>query len=216
MIKVKQFCFNPFAVSAFILSDSDTAQAVAIDPGMISDSEREEFDKYISDNNLKLTQIVNTHLHLDHCFGDNYVRDKYGVPVAAHADDAFLGETLSDQAARFGIRLMGNAGKVAIDVYLKDGDTINVGNYKLHVIHVPGHSPGSIALYSPDGAFLIAGDVLFRHSIGRTDLPGGNLNTLLDSIDKKIMVLPEDTKVLPGHDSFTTVGNEKRYNPYLK
>ena len=216
MINVKQFCFNPFAVSAFVISDSETAQAIAVDPGMIDSSEREEFDKYIKDKHLTLTQIVNTHLHLDHCFGDNYVRDKYGVKVAAHPDDIFLGDTLAEQAARFGIRLTGNAGKVAVDVPLKDGDTVSVGKYELHVLHVPGHSPGSIALYSPDGGFIISGDALFRNSIGRTDLPGGNLNTLLESIDKKIMTLPEDTKVLPGHDQFTTVGTEKQYNPYLK
>jgi len=216
MIKFKQFCFNPFAVSTFIISDSDTTQAIVTDPGMINDDERKEFNRYIKDNGLQLTLIVNTHLHLDHCFSNNYVREKYGVKVAAHLDDAFLGETLSEQAARFGIRLTGNDGKASIDVSLNEGDMVNVGNYKLHVFHVPGHSPGSIALYSPDGNFLISGDTLFKHSIGRTDLPGGNINTLLDSINKKIMTLPGETKILPGHDQFTTVSDEKLYNPYLK
>lgn len=216
MIKVKEFCFNPFAVSAFLILDSDSHLAVAVDPGMLSSRERDEFDSYIADNNLTLTQIVNTHLHLDHCFGDNYVRNKYGVKVAAHPADAFLGETLAEQAARFGIRLAGNDTAVTIDTELADGDTVAVGQYQLHVLHVPGHSPGSIALYCPEGGFVISGDVLFRRSIGRTDLPGGNLNTLLDSIDKKLMPLPANTRVLPGHDASTTIGEEHLSNPYLK
>lgn len=215
MLKIKQFVFNPFGVNTFIVYDSDTLEAIAVDPGMTNDRERKEFDDYVSNNKLKLTGIVNTHLHLDHCFGDNYVRNRYGVKVAAHPDDAFLGAMLGEQAARFGLRLEGADSEVGIDVELGDGDTITVGHYRLDVLHVPGHSPGSIALYSPDGGFVIAGDVLFKGSIGRTDLQGGNLHTLLDSIHRRLMTLPGDTKVLPGHDRFTTIGTEKHSNPYI-
>lgn len=215
MLKVKQFVFNPFGVSTFIIYDSESKAAIAIDPGMLNSAEQKEFDSYIAENNLKLTQIVNTHLHLDHCFGNNYVRDKYGIKVAAHPDDAFLGNSLAEQASRFGIRLTGNDTKVGIDIELKDGDSIKVGAHTLKVLHVPGHSPGSIALYCAEGGFVIAGDVLFKGSIGRTDLQGGNLDTLLNSIHSRLMTLPGSTNVLPGHDRFTTIGAERATNPYI-
>lgn len=215
MLKVKQFVFNPFGVSTFIIYDSESKAAIAIDPGMLNSAEQKEFDSYIAENNLKLTQIVNTHLHLDHCFGNNYVRDKYGIKVAAHPDDAFLGNSLAEQASRFGIRLTGNDTKVGIDIELKDGDSIKVGAQTLKVLHVPGHSPGSIALYCAEGGFVIAGDVLFKGSIGRTDLQGGNLDTLLNSIHSRLMTLPDSTNVLPGHDRFTTIGAERATNPYI-
>ncbi len=214
-MKVKQFVFNPFGVSTFIIYDSESKTAIAIDPGMLNSAEQKEFDSYIAENNLKLTQIVNTHLHLDHCFGNNYVRDKYGIKVAAHPDDAFLGSSLVEQASRFGIRLTGNDTKVGIDIELKDGDNIKVGAHTLKVLHVPGHSPGSIALYSAEGGFVIGGDVLFKGSIGRTDLQGGNLDTLLNSIHSRLMTLPDSTNVLPGHDRFTTIGAERATNPYI-
>lgn len=214
-MKVKQFVFNPFGVSTFIIYDSESKTAIAIDPGMLNSAEQKEFDSYIAENNLKLTQIVNTHLHLDHCFGNNYVRDKYGIKVAAHPDDAFLGNSLVEQASRFGIRLTGNDTKAGIDIELKDGDNIKVGAHTLKVLHVPGHSPGSIALYSTEGGFVIGGDVLFKGSIGRTDLQGGNLDTLLDSIHSRLMTLPDSTNVLPGHDRFTTIGAERATNPYI-
>lgn len=215
MLKIKQFVFNPFGVSSFIIYDSESKAAIAIDPGMLNSAEQKEFDSYIAENNLKLTQIVNTHLHLDHCFGNNYVRDKYGIKVAAHPDDAFLGNSLAEQASRFGIRLTGNDTKVGIDIELKDGDSIKVGAHTLKVLHVPGHSPGSIALYCAEGGFVIAGDVLFKGSIGRTDLQGGNLDTLLNSIHSRLMTLPDSTNVLPGHDRFTTIGAERATNPYI-
>lgn len=215
MLKVKQFVFNPFGVSTFIIYDSESKAAIAIDPGMLNSAEQKEFDSYIAENNLKLTQIMNTHLHLDHCFGNNYVRDKYGIKVAAHPDDAFLGNSLVEQASRFGIRLTGNDTKAGIDIELKDGDNIKVGAHTLKVLHVPGHSPGSIALYCAEGGFVIAGDVLFKGSIGRTDLQGGNLDTLLNSIHSRLMTLPDSTNVLPGHDRFTTIGAERATNPYI-
>ncbi len=214
-MKIKQFVFNPFGVSSFIIYDSESKAAIAIDPGMLNSAEQKEFDSYIAENNLKLTQIVNTHLHLDHCFGNNYVRDKYGIKVAAHPDDAFLGNSLAEQASRFGIRLTGIDTKADIDIELKDGDNIEVGAHTLKVLHVPGHSPGSIALYCAEGDFVIAGDVLFKGSIGRTDLQGGNLDTLLDSIHSRLMTLPDSTNVLPGHDRFTTIGAERATNPYI-
>lgn len=213
MLKVKQFVFNPFGVNTFVISDSDTSKAMVIDPGMTSAHEQKLFDDYIAANNLRITQIVNTHLHLDHCFGDNYVRDKYGVKVAANINDQPLGDDIPAQMARFGGRI--KADPVKIDVALKDGDIIKIGDSELRVITTPGHSPGGISLYSAEGGFLISGDTLFRFGVGRTDLPGGDHNTLIKSIREKLMTLPDDTKVLPGHNRFSTIADERRNNPYI-
>ena len=213
MLKVKQFVFNMFGVNTYLVIDPDSKEAAVIDPGMYGSDEQKEFDDYVKTNNLKIIEVINTHLHLDHCFGDNYVKDKYGVKVAANIADAPLGADITTQMRRFGGR---DAVKgVTIDVPLEDGDIITIGKERLVVITVAGHSPGGIALYSSDGNFVIAGDSLFRRSIGRTDLPGGNQRQLIDNIRKKLFTLPDDTMVLPGHDRFTTIGDEKMANPFV-
>lgn len=213
MLKVKQFVFNMFGVNTYLVIDPDTKEAAVIDPGMYGSDEQKEFDDYVKANDLKITEVINTHLHLDHCFGDNYVKDKYGVKVAANFGDSDLGADITSQMRRFGGREAVEG--VTIDVPLEDGDVISVGKSRLEVITVPGHSPGGIALYSPDGHFVIAGDTLFRRSIGRTDLPGGSQRQLIDSIRKKLFTLPDDTMVLPGHDRFTTIGDEKTANQFV-
>lgn len=213
MLKIKQFVFNMFGVNTYLITDKDTGDTAVIDPGMIDAAEKREFDDYVSANNLKITQIINTHLHLDHCFGDNYVRDKYGVKVAANINDQPLGDDIPAQMARFGGRI--KADPVKIDVALKDGDIIKIGDSELRVITTPGHSPGGISLYSAEGGFLISGDTLFRFGVGRTDLPCGDHNTLIKSIREKLMTLPDDTKVLPGHNRFSTIADERRHNPYI-
>ncbi|MBD5233818.1 MAG: MBL fold metallo-hydrolase [Bacteroidales bacterium] len=217
MIKVKQFVFNPFGVNTYVVWDSTTREALVVDPGMTSAAETQEFDKYISDNELTVKQIVNTHLHLDHCFGDNYVRDRYGVKVSANVADAPLGEGLGMQARNFGMILPAGADKgVTIDVPLKEGDVITFGDEKMYVIEVAGHSPGGIALYCPTGSFAIVGDSIFRGSIGRTDLPGGDHATLIANLRNKILTLPDGTRLLPGHNGSTTVADEKATNPFVR
>lgn len=200
-------------VNTFVISDPDTRDAVVVDPGMFTDAERNEFDNYIKAAALNIIQIINTHLHLDHCFGDNYVRDKYGVKVAANIGDDSLGADLAGQMRMFG--LPGSPEPITIDVRLKEGDIIKVGSDSLKVIETPGHSRGGICLYCQTGKFLIAGDTLFRGGVGRTDLPGGDYRMLSSSIRNKLFTLPDDTTVLPGHDRFTTIGDEKRSNPYV-
>lgn len=202
MLKVKTFTFNNYGESTYLVIDPDTLDAAIIDPGMITPAERAELDTFIADHKLRLTQIVNTHLHLDHCFGHNYVRTKYGAKAAAYTADQFLTAQVPE--------------KVVIDTPLADGDTITIGSDKLEVLHVPGHSPGSVALYSPTGGFVLTGDALFQGSIGRTDLPGGDMATLLKSIKSKLLTLPADTIVLPGHGPRTTIGTELRTNPFLR
>ncbi len=213
MLKVKQFVFNMFGENTFVISDPQSHEAAVIDPGMFTAAERKEFDDYVSAHSLKITQLINTHLHLDHCFGDNYVRDRYGVKVAANIGDAPLGSSIGAQLRRFGGR--GDVEAVNIDVQLKEGDVITIGSDSLRVIETPGHSKGGICLYCKTGKFLISGDTLFRGGIGRTDLDGGDQRQLVDSIRRKLYSLPDDTAVLPGHDRFTTIGDEKRSNPYV-
>lgn len=213
MLKVKQFTFNPFGENTYLIVDKESGDAILVDPGMFNQRERDEFDNYVKDNNIKIQQIVNTHLHLDHCFSDNYVRDKYGVKISGSLSDAPLGEEVPVQGLRFGLKAQSEA--VHIEVPLKDGDVIKIGESEFHVIEVPGHSPGGIALYCPQGKFVLTGDSLFRGAIGRTDLPGGNHPQLVKSVTDKLLSLPDDTRVLPGHEGMTTIADEKKYNPFL-
>lgn len=213
MLKVKQFEFNMFGENTYLVYDTDSLEAAVVDPGMINEDERKAFDSYITSNNLKLIQIINTHMHLDHCFGANYVKDKYGVTVAANIGDAKLGKELGEQLRRFGGR--GDMPGVDIDVNLVDGDTVAIGKGRLIVIQTPGHSNGGLCLYCPESKFILTGDTLFRRSIGRTDLEGGNAHQLYDSIHTRLFVLPDDTVVYAGHMEPTTIGEEKRYNPIV-
>lgn len=215
MIKVKQFVFNPFAINTYLIWDSESREGIAVDPGMSSARERQQFDKYLADNDITLKLIINTHLHLDHCFGNAYLAERYGIPTAASAEDEFLGRALPEQAAMFGVVADEHTKAPVIGRALHDGDEVEVGAIRLKVLAVPGHSPGGLAFYCPEGDFVIAGDSLFRGAIGRTDLPGGNHRELVDNVRAKLLTLPENTRVLPGHEGFTTIGAEKTSNPYL-
>lgn len=200
-----------FGVNTYLLTDQATGEAAVIDPAMSTPDERKAFDKALG--SAKLTQIINTHLHLDHCFGLNYVKTKYSTPSKAHIADAPLGENMPGQYRRFGLN--GEGAAVSIDVPISDGDTIAIGDSALTAIHMPGHSPGGIALYYKEGNVLFSGDTLFQHSIGRTDLAGGDHAQLVRSIRQKLFTLPADTVVLPGHGDPTTIGEETNFNPYV-
>lgn len=203
-----------FGVNCYVLWDPDTREAAIVDPGMADRAECDALDDFLTRNKLHATQLIDTHMHLDHIFGNLYVKERYGLPVRAAKADEFLGLTLNDQAARF--RLPVKAGDHGIDMELKDGDVLHVGGEELRVLAVPGHSPGSIALYAPESGFVITGDALFAGSIGRTDLPGGDFATLVGSIREKLMKLPPETVVLPGHGDETTIGRELKSNPYIR
>lgn len=216
MLRIKQFTFNPFGVNTYLIIDTDTAHAIVVDPGMTSSREIKEFDSYIADNNLVIDSVINTHMHLDHCFADNYIKSRYNVDIAANPADAPLGRSIGAQAAGFGLMLPDESTHpVVADTVLHDGDIVRLGRYDIYTLEVPGHSPGSVALYCPDGGFVIVGDVLFKNGIGRTDLPGGNSATLFNSIRCKLFSLPDTTVVLPGHGESTTIGDEKQSNPYI-
>lgn len=213
-MKVSRFVFNMFGVNTYIIWDSESREAAIIDPGMINDDERRAIDSFIATNDLRPTHLINTHSHLDHIFGNTYIKDKYGLGIEANKADEFLALTLSEQAARFGLPMPLTS--QSIDTELKDGDVIRIGNERIEILSVPGHSPGSIALYCPESGFVITGDAIFPGSIGRTDLPQGDFPTLIDSIKRKLLTLPDSTVILSGHGGETTVGNEKRSNPYVK
>lgn len=213
-MKVSRFVFNMFGVNTYIIWDSESREAAIIDPGMINDDERHAIDSFIATNDLRPTHLINTHSHLDHIFGNTYIKDKYGLSIEANKADEFLALTLPEQAARFGLPMPLTS--QSIDTELKDGDIIRIGNERIEILSVPGHSPGSIALYCPESGFVITGDAIFPGSIGRTDLPQGDFPTLIDSIKRKLLTLPDSTVILSGHGGETTVGNEKRSNPYVK
>lgn len=213
MIQIHRFVFNPFEENTYLLVDSDTNQAAVVDPGMFTQDDLRVFDDFIAKHNITLKQVINTHMHVDHCFADNYVCDKYNITVAANTGDDYFAASPETQARRFGIQLHLNA--ITITTGLKDGDAIAIGNSSLTVLHVPGHSQGGIALYSSEDGFVLSGDSLFRGSIGRTDLRGGDHAQLINAIHAKLLTLPEGTVVLPGHGPATTIGDEKARNPYL-
>ena len=212
-MKYHSFEFSLFGVNTYIVWDESTNRCVIVDPSMTTTEEGDVVDDFIAVNNLHPVHLINTHLHLDHTFGDEHVMDRYGLVLEANTEDAFLGATRQSQADMFHLPL--DLPPVAIGKELCQGDDVIVGESCLKVIEVPGHSPGSIALYDAVGGFVITGDALFAGSIGRTDLPRGDHGQLVRSITDRLLSLPQDTVVLPGHGRPTTIQEEKRYNPYL-
>ena len=213
-MKVAIFKLLLFEVNCYVVYDTEEKKAAIIDPGIIDNREIDAIDRFLQKHELELVAVINTHLHIDHAIANSGIAEKYNVPIMAHEDDAFLGDNLASQAQQFGLPFkMKSAG---VTSYLKNGEIIKIGSGKLKVIHVPGHSPGGIALYDEADGFLISGDSLFEGSIGRTDLPGGNLAKLLESIKKRLYTLPDDTVVYPGHGPATTIGREKQTNPYIR
>lgn len=213
-MKLVKFGFSLFGINTYVVVDEATKKCAVVDPGMIEPEEENALVNYIERSGLTVTHVINTHLHVDHAVGDKFVADKFKVPVLGHKSDETLGARMQQQAMMFGMREKLDA--VSLTSYLEDGDKVKVGDGELDVLHVPGHSPGSIALYDPEGKYVIVGDALFDGSIGRTDLPGGDFGTLINSIKSKLLTLPDETTVYSGHGPATTIGKEKKYNPYLR
>lgn len=209
---IKTFIFNSFQENTYLLFD-ETNEAVAIDAGCLLDYEKQQLKSFIEEHKLKLKHVLNTHLHLDHQFGNKFLYNTYGLTPEANEEDEYLLENVVAQARSFGFNVDEEA--QPLGRYIVDNEEIKFGNTSLKTIHVPGHSPGSIAFYSEKDGILIAGDVLFRGSIGRTDLPKGDYATLILSITKKLLPLPDSTVVYCGHGPTTTIGEEKANNPYL-
>ena len=213
MINATMMTVNPFGENMFILWDEVSHEAVVVDPGMMRDSEQEMVTKFIDEHNLMVKHILLTHLHVDHITGARWLADKTGADVCGSSLDAKLGLELPEQVAHFRINV--DVEPLTVDRDLIDGDTIPLGDELINVLHVPGHSPGGLAFYLPDSALLIAGDTIFNGSVGRTDLWGGDMAQLINSIREKIFPLPDETVIASGHGPTTTVADEKRCNPFL-
>ncbi len=211
MLKIKKFTVNPLQENSYVLSD-ETGNCVFVDPGFYFEEEYEEVRSYVAENRLTPVMIANTHCHFDHIFGVEALRKEYNIPFLAHRDDEFWLEQAVEQGKMFGFDL--NAVKTP-DSFFNDGEFLKFGNSQLEIIHIPGHSPGHVVFYSEADKIVIAGDVLFYGSIGRTDLPRGNHELLISGIKSKLFSLPDDTKVFCGHGPETTLGFEKNNNPFL-
>ena len=211
MLSIRSFVFNPVSENTYLLYN-EQKQCMVIDPGCYFDDERQLIRQFIADNQLQPVLLLNTHCHLDHVFGNKFIADTYGLTLQMHEKEKLVLEYAPTSGLMYNLPFDNYTGKF---VFLKEGDKLVLGEDELLVIEAPGHSPGSICFYCARQHFIIGGDVLFQGSIGRTDLPLGDHRTLLNSIHRKLMVLPGETVVYSGHGSPTTIGEEKISNPFL-
>jgi len=200
---------GPLQYNCSVIGDETTREAMVIDPG----DDIEDVAAIISKHNLKVKQIVITHAHIDHVGGAMKLRALTGAPILLNQNDYALLKMIDVQATWVG---MESPGEVTIDAELAHGEDLSAGSLSANVLHTPGHSEGSVCLYFPAEKLLIAGDTLFAGSIGRTDLPGGSFEKIMRSLHQRVLALPDDTVVIPGHGPKTTIGDEREGNPYLK
>jgi glyoxylase-like metal-dependent hydrolase (beta-lactamase superfamily II) len=212
MLQLKIFSFNPLQVNTYLIYEPGGI-GIIIDPSCMDRKEFNELQNFIEKNGLRLEYQLNTHGHFDHVFGVQMVKDAYQPIFKIHQDDAGFLRLAGDHSRGFGFDFEGEIPEP--DGYLDYSDIITAGTINLTVIHVPGHSKGSVAFYEASSGWLFSGDTLFAGGIGRTDLPGGNYDQIISSITEKLMVLPDATIVFPGHGPSSTVGKEQVSNPYL-
>ncbi|MFH0866815.1 MAG: MBL fold metallo-hydrolase [Bacteroidota bacterium] len=211
MITIKTLVFNPFQVNTYLLYD-ETKDCLIIDAACMNAEEEKALTKFISSNNLKPLHLISTHPHIDHVAGNKFVCGHYNIPLTIHKDSIQILRGVKGHAAAFGFD---EVDYVEPANFISEGDKVHFGKSELNVLYTPGHSNGSICLYSEKDNFVIVGDVLFNEGIGRTDFPTGNHALLISSIRNKLFVLPDDTLVYPGHGPSTTIGYEKENNPFL-
>lgn len=206
------FTFNPFQENTYVIYD-ETKECIIIDPGCINVKEQKILSEFIASKNLIPKRLINTHCHLDHVFGNAYIHRKFNLELEIHRGELPVLKAVPQICKLYGLP----EPETSPDPhrFIEDNDTISFGNTTLKALFTPGHSPASISFYEEKSGYIIAGDVLFYESIGRTDLPGGNLTTLLNSIREKLFILPDNVVVYPGHGDSTTIGHEKKYNPFL-
>lgn len=212
MFLIKKFTFNPFQENTYILSD-ETGECVIIDPGCYENFEKKELEAYIKDNNLKPVKLLNTHCHIDHVLGNNFVSKLYNIKPEHHELELPVLASIPQYAHMYGMG--GYEEAPSCESFIVPGTEIKFGNQTLEVIFGPGHAPGHVAFYNKKEKILIGGDILFEGSFGRTDLPGGNFDTLKETLINTIFKLPEEIVVYTGHGNETTIGKEKKTNPIL-
>ncbi|KIA82842.1 metallo-beta-lactamase [Kaistella solincola] len=212
MLQIQSFVFNPFSENTYVVFN-DKKQAFIIDPGNFAEKETEVLKKFIEEKELKIQNILLTHAHIDHVLGLQKMYDLYQVPVLMHEIEKEILDRNPMDANRFGFFFKPFEGEIS---YLQESEKISLGSDEFNILHVPGHSPGSITFHSEEQKFLVSGDVLFEGSIGRTDLYKGDAEQLLKSISDKLFVLDPETQVFNGHGNPTTIGFEKSYNPFFR
>ena len=212
MALVAKFTFNPFQENTYIVYD-ETKECVIFDPGCYTQEEKKKFQAFISSNSLKPVRLINTHCHIDHVFGNRFCADLYQLPLEIHDQELPVLKAVPQVADMYGIPMSDDspeAGRL-----IKEGEVLTFGQTSFKALLTPGHSPGSLSFYFEDDQFVIGGDVLFREGIGRTDLPGGSYPVLIQSIKEQLFVLPDGVTVYAGHMGETTIGHEKKHNPFL-
>lgn len=214
MISIKDFQFNMLPVNTYVVWD-ETKEAVVIDPGCYYPEEGEQLCTFIRSNGLNVKHLLNTHLHFDHIYGNPIVENEFGVLAEANGADMPWLTGIRQRLAAFGIHCNVTINPIQPENILKEGDTIAFGNTVFQVLQVPGHSPGSVVFYSRTDGVLFTGDVIFQGSIGRTDFQDGNHEDLISGIRNKLMTLPDNTVIYPGHGPSTSIGYERNHNPYI-
>ncbi|MDB5111665.1 MAG: fold hydrolase [Mucilaginibacter sp.] len=211
MANIKSFVNNPYQENAYILYD-ETGECAIIDPGMYTAAEQNAVVNFIKDNNLKPVLLLNTHCHIDHVLSNKFVFDQYGLKPQFNIGETEILEAVVAYAPAMGFRYEVSP---LPEVYLPQTGNISFGNTELSLLFTPGHSPAHLCFYDEKANYIIGGDVLFKGSIGRTDLPGGNFEQLLKNIEEKLFIMPDNCTVYPGHGPETTIGYEKQYNPFF-
>ncbi|MEX2514129.1 MAG: MBL fold metallo-hydrolase [Cyclobacteriaceae bacterium] len=211
MLKIKSFTFNPFMENTYVVYD-ETKEALIIDPGCYEKQEKGILLDFIKENKIQPVKLLNTHGHIDHVLGNAFVKTTFDIPLWYHKEEDQIIKAVPAYAPNYGFPQYQSS---QVDHYIREGERIKFGNQSLVSLLIPGHSPGHLVFYHEPSQLCIAGDTLFQGSIGRTDLPGGDHETLLNAIKTKLFVLPDEVKIFPGHGASTTIGEEKRNNPFV-
>lgn len=211
MLEIKPFTFNAFQENTYVVYN-EGKDGIILDPGCYDLLETDELDRFIKDKNINIVRLINTHCHVDHVLGNHHVVSKYKVPLTIHRGDLDTLRSVKAYAPAYGFHFYT---EVIPEAFLEEGDEVQLNGEVLKVLFVPGHAPGHIVLYHDKGKFVVAGDTLFRQSIGRTDLPGGDYDTLIHAIRTQLFTLKDGTTVYCGHGPTTTIGFEKLNNPFL-
>jgi hydroxyacylglutathione hydrolase len=212
MVKIKKFIFNAFQVNTYLLWD-ETLECIIVDAACYEEKEKQELQDFIAENKLKLVRNVNTHCHIDHILGNAFIAGKYDVFPQYHEESVPFFLTAREIAGSFGYTMERFPDP---DRFIESGNIISYGKNKLKVLYTPGHAAGSVCLHDEKNGFVLTGDVLFKDTIGRTDLPSGNLDLLMSSIREKLFTLPDETIIYAGHGPETTIGYEKANNLFIR